>query len=91
MGYIANVFIFIGYILMGRKDKNGFIASFIGNGIYLGLAIQRRELDWFILCFAFSIIATYNYIKWYNEEVKIRNQQNLYKSYTLPQILGEYK
>ena len=64
MGWIANLLIFIGTYLVGRKDRRAFIFTAVGEAVWTGVAIYRDMIDLAVVCAVFGIMAIWNFGKW---------------------------
>lgn len=61
---ISALFLFIGYILTGNKNKIGWIFSLIGNLGYVFILYTSEFKGLFYLSILMSIICIYNFIIW---------------------------
>ena len=64
MGWIANLLIFIGTYLVGRKDRRAFVFTAIGEAVWTWVAVQRDMTDLAAVCAVFGLMALWNYRKW---------------------------
>lgn len=63
-GWIGNVILILGAVLLGEKVSYSFLLVFLGEAIWSLRAYKKREWDMLAICVLFSIIALLNYWKW---------------------------
>ena len=64
LGWLANVFILLAYLLLGRKRRDAWIFSFFGNLLWCVYAIQLNMLDVLAVDGAALILAVRAWYLW---------------------------
>jgi nicotinamide riboside transporter PnuC len=67
MTWIANVFIVIGLILAGSKNRLAFGFTLVGEIIWSIVAASKGMWDLATICLIFSILASINLYRWNRE------------------------
>lgn len=75
MGWVANLLIFAGTWLVGRKDRRAFIFTAVGEAVWTAVAIERGFTDLAVVCAVFGLMAIWNFFKWRKDA--IREQQGV--------------
>ncbi len=64
LGWVGNVFIVVGLYGIGNKNRNAFIASFIGEALWIANAAHRSDWALTSICVVFAAMAARSYVKW---------------------------
>ena len=64
LDYMSGSLLIIGYILVGKKIKEGWLLSMFGNIGYLYVGMIKGLYGVAILSFVMGGVAIYNYFKW---------------------------
>ena len=64
IGWIANLVIILGLILLGRKNRAGWLCSIIGNILWCFYAIEIQLWSGLFIDALTLCIATYNWRVW---------------------------
>lgn len=64
MDYISSIFLILGLILTGKKNKWGWILSILGSLGYLYLLFDTKFYGMIILNVIMAGLGIYNFIKW---------------------------
>jgi hypothetical protein len=67
VGHIGYALIFFGTIIVGRRNKIGWILRFLGESIWLCLGIVLQLTSIYIWGIVFIFLEVFNYMKWRNE------------------------
>ena len=70
VGWIANVFLIVGLVLIGRKWKHAFVLTVVGEVLWTIESIRIGRPDMIFLCVVFAGLAGLNWWKWNREEDK---------------------
>lgn len=69
--WFANGLFIFGVILLGRKNKWGWICEAIGECLWIERSISTKQWDLLFLCVMFCSLQIYNFFKWLREERRI--------------------
>lgn len=67
LGWIGNVFIVAGLWGIGNKARHAFIASVIGEVIWLVKSLYFEQYDLAAMCVVFAALAARSWWKWGND------------------------
>lgn len=64
LGWIGNVFIVVGLWKVGNRSRDGFIASCVGELLWIANAYSRADWALTAICMVFLVMAVRGYVKW---------------------------
>ena len=64
VGWIANVFLIAGILLVGKKWKHAFGLYIVGEVLWAFESVRIQRLDMVFLCVVFAAIAGHNWWVW---------------------------
>jgi hypothetical protein len=64
LGWLANLLLIFGSLLIGRQKREAFALTLAGEALWLILSLQRHEIDAAFLWFVFAILSIRNYHLW---------------------------
>lgn len=64
LGWLGNIFLIAGLILIGFKWPHAFLLTAIGEVAWLAESIRLRRSDMIFLCATFTVIAVANWFMW---------------------------
>ena len=70
MTWIANGLFLIGMILLGYKNKWGWVLEFIGEMLWLKTSIEKEMWDLLFVCILFGSLQLWNFYLWWRQERK---------------------
>lgn len=65
--YSSAILLLGGYILTGKRNKNGWILSTLGNIGYIYILSSTKYYGLLSLSIVMTFLCIYNFIKWNNE------------------------
>ena len=74
LDYSSAILLLLGYLIVGKDVKWGWLVSFIGNIGYIFVSIRVGLYGNLILAILMTIMSAYNFIKWHMKDV---NKQRL--------------
>jgi len=67
MTWVANILFLIGIILIGRKNKWGWILEIIGEILWIKTSIDTKMWDLLCVCILFGLLQAWNFWLWHKE------------------------
>lgn len=64
LGWIGNVFIVVGLWGVGNRDRRAFLASCVGEALWIANAYARSDWALASICVVFFAMAVRGYLKW---------------------------
>lgn len=64
LGWAGNVFIIVGLWGIGNKQRSAFIASMVGEALWIANAAGRSDYALTAICVVFLGMAARSYVKW---------------------------
>lgn len=65
-GWIGNVFLILGAVLLGEKTRYAFLFVFTGEVVWSLKTLRMRQWDMLFICVTFGVLALRNFIVWSN-------------------------
>lgn len=76
LSYVVALITCLGFYLVGRKNKYGFLVTFFNEFLWAyWIIITPGAKGIFIVCVAMAVISLRNYIRWSRDEKKIQKTE----------------
>jgi hypothetical protein len=66
LGWLGDAFLVFGMYELGNKRRNGFLASIIGEFLWILAASSRHQWDLVAICVIFAVMAAKGFYTWGN-------------------------
>lgn len=64
IGWVANIFLIIGYYMIAKQNHHGFALSAVGDVLWAYEGVIANRLDLFVVCVLFTVIAIMGWWQW---------------------------
>ncbi len=64
MGWVANIFLLIGLVGLGKKWKHAFLFTAVGEVLWVVESVLIARWDMITLCAVFAVLALWNWVVW---------------------------
>lgn len=63
-GWLANIILIVGALLIGEKNRKAFLFVIVGEGLWIFRSVELKAWDMLACCLVFLFLAIRNYFKW---------------------------